>query len=885
MSGTSWLLGSGYPWHSASDPSDLPGVRSAVVVANDNIGLSLATLPDSSLGLTAADGSLGRLTLPLGVAVNKEDVFILSQDGTLVYHYDSAEVTLTPLRYVGAQDLSGTQDDDVYLQPRCFRGATNIAALRGELYVADPAAHRVQVFDLRNLALLRIHGGFADPIDVAASNEAVYILDRGAGRVWRAEPGTDCLSIVAEPTDTECRSRRWDRVAVDTEERVYLRFRGASSVELDVFHTRDCPYARHEFERIYDSAQVRDRFAPPAITSDGSGGCNLPPNLLDPCGLRKPLADSVPRWEFGGRLYVADPATLKLRVFLPDGRRRQQFGPLDSQSVEVSPDSDDVWAVSDMVALGGCVLILDSRHQVVYSHRNGDALLRRWFGAPGGSDSNWHRIAADSSGCILLWDGSSDTADRFDARGASRGTVQVRAVRALFNRPRSTRQPSTILGRVRLTRSGAIPRPSHEPLSWPKAEFYQTGTWTSDWLDSGIYNCAWDVIELSGARMPAGSSIVVRTRTSNARQSIDEMLATADTVGSLGSWSDTPALVGAPQPDPNAPETFNSDVLIPSGAGQYLQLQLVLTGNGTATPLIRNMRLRFPRDSLLQYLPAVYSSPPAQRDFLDRYLSILQRTWSGIELNVDTFSRYLDPDSVPDPYLPWLAGWLNVRLEGTWTAAQNRRLLKAVPGLRKRWGTVAGMRDWLRVYLANLAQISPDDLEKLGIPGIVESFVERRRLRLADGGATLCETDALWSPSVERRFQVGVFDREGEIEVVSTGDPQLDVFQRYAHAFRVYVPSLLVRGPDDESLLRRAVELQKPAHATYDLILVEPRFRLGDQSTLELDTVIGAPLPGPLMCPELPEAPSRPPHQRLSFDTTLGGRCGSDSSRLERTLA
>jgi hypothetical protein len=206
-----------------------------------------------------------------------------------------------------------------------------------------------------------------------------------------------------------------------------------------------------------------------------------------------------------------------------------------------------------------------------------------------------------------------------------------------------------------------------------------------------------------------------------------------------------------------------------------------------------------------------------------------------------------------------------------------------MPDLRPRWGTLAGMRAWLRVYLANLCDFTEDDLDRLGIPGIVESFVDRRGLRLNAGGATLCDAQGLWSPTVERRFRVGVFDRLGEVELVSTGDPELDVFQRYAHSFRVYVPAMFVRSPDDEALIRRAIEAQKPAHSTYDLVLVEPRLRIGDQSTIDLDTVIGAPLPGVLLCADDP--PSRPPHQRLNFDTTLGSGCAGDDTRLERSLA
>ena len=54
--------------------------------------------------------------------------------------------------------------------------------------------------------------------------------------------------------------------------------------------------------------------------------------------------------------------------------------------------------------------------------------------------------------------------------------------------------------------------------------------------------------------------------------------------------------------------------------------------------------------------------------------------------------------------------------------------------------------------------------------------------------------------------------------------------------------------------------------------MVEPRLRVGEQSTIGLDTVVGAPIPGPLVCTTVDDPPSRAPYQRLGFDTTVGGR-------------
>lgn len=859
MSGTSWLLGAGYPWFT--------GAGSEAVVANPVIGLSLATLPQGSLGLGSGDDSLGRLTLPRGVAIDGKDVYLLSGDGGVVWRYDAVAATLVPLPHVGADGLDDPVDAEL-LEPRRFRGAANIAALRGELYVADPAAKRVQVFDLRSLALLRIHGGLVDPVDVAASNTAVYILDRGAGRVYRASPCSDHLELVAHHDHDTCRSRQWDRLAVDRQERVYLRVRKCDAVELDVYVTGECCSVAHPRERVYDSAQIRDRFDAPRVHLDAADALVLPEDLADPCGLRRRLPDSVPRWEVGDLLYVADAESRKLRAHLRDGRVRHRFGPLDARGEWADKDSGAAWLPADVASLGGCAIILDARHQAIYSHRPGDSALRRLFVSPG-SATRWRRIAAGTDGCLLLWDGASNSVDRYDNRGHFLGTRPLREVRRAFDATRTTRQPAARLDDVLLTRRGPLPRRAPSGHSWPAPSHHSQGTWTSQWLDSDLYNCGWHVIELSVARLPAGSRIQLRTRTSNDPQSLDEVRDSGGDV-EAGSWRDLPPLVAPAQPDPDAPETFAHDLLIPSPPGQYLQLQVVLTGNGIATPLVRHARVKFPRDSLLQYLPAIYSSPPAQQEFLDRYLSIAQTTWSAIEAEVDSFDRYLDPQSVPDRALGWLAGWLDLRLEGTWTPEQNRRLVSAMPRLRESWGTLDGLRRWLRVYLANFANVDEEALEKLGVPGIVESFVDRRRLRLGASGATLCHAHALWSPAIERRFQVGVFDRAGEVELVSTGHPDFDVFQHHAHSFRVFVPAALIRTPEHEALLRRAIELHKPAHTTYELTLVEPRFRVGDQSTLELDTVIGAPPHGGLHCPDLREPPGRPPHQRLNFDTTLG---------------
>ena len=154
MSGTSWLLGGGYPWPPART-STAPGARAATVT-DPELGLSLSALSDGPFGLESGDGSLGRLTLPLGVAVSGNTVFLLSSDGRRVLRYDADHHCLRALTDVGADGLADDAPSSAFLEPRRFSGATNIAAFGPLLYVADPGARRVQVFDWTNGALVRI---------------------------------------------------------------------------------------------------------------------------------------------------------------------------------------------------------------------------------------------------------------------------------------------------------------------------------------------------------------------------------------------------------------------------------------------------------------------------------------------------------------------------------------------------------------------------------------------------------------------------------------------------------------------------------------------------------------------------------------------------------
>jgi hypothetical protein len=169
---------------------------------------------------------------------------------------------------------------------------------------------------------------------------------------------------------------------------------------------------------------------------------------------------------------------------------------------------------------------------------------------------------------------------------------------------------------------------------------------------------------------------------------------------------------------------------------------------------------------------------------------------------------------------------------------QRRALLRVAPGLYPKRGTLQALQEYVRVYLSNIVGKAAE--ENPFFPRVVEGFRLRNHIILGDERrARLGGEDTLWGAKARRRLRLDDEAREGEVRLVSTGDPDIDLFDAYAHFFQVLVPAAWVRNQEEKAMLCRAIDTEKPAHTHYKLTLVEPRMRVGFQSTLGFDTVIG----------------------------------------------
>jgi phage tail-like protein len=128
--------------------------------------------------------------------------------------------------------------------------------------------------------------------------------------------------------------------------------------------------------------------------------------------------------------------------------------------------------------------------------------------------------------------------------------------------------------------------------------------------------------------------------------------------------------------------------------------------------------------SYLEYLPGIY------RDdiFMGQYLKIFEDILQPIENSIDNIAFYFDPLMTPEALVPWLASWLDLASDPTWTLKKRRELVKSAAVLHRLRGTRQGLSEYLRIYTGNVPEISEyvkgmilDSNTQLGINTILGS--------------------------------------------------------------------------------------------------------------------------------------------------------------------
>jgi len=206
--------------------------------------------------------------------------------------------------------------------------------------------------------------------------------------------------------------------------------------------------------------------------------------------------------------------------------------------------------------------------------------------------------------------------------------------------------------------------------------------------------------------------------------------------------------------------------------------------------------------SWLSTLPSIYSEDP----FLGRFLLAFEQVLTGLdggeplpaeglEETIAGIASLFDARNTRTEFIPWLAGWVALGLRADWTVAQKRDFLANIVPLYRRRGTKENLADLLRIYT--------------GLTPVITGFDD---------------TD----------FQIGVHSTVGKDTWIEGSPP---------HRFHV---SVTMPNPDPQTLQRQTqiatalIDLQKPAHTTYDLQIVFNTMQIGVRSTVGVDTLLGS---------------------------------------------
>jgi len=395
--------------------------------------------------------------------------------------------------------------------------------------------------------------------------------------------------------------------------------------------------------------------------------------------------------------------------------------------------------------------------------------------------------------------------------------------------------------------------------------FERQGRFLSTAIDSRIEGCPWHRIELRGA-IPPDCSIEVAVTTAELELDGAELDSLPD-----HAWTAcAPARVMERGPDALLPDC-TWDALLTPPPGRYLWVRLVLRGDGRQTPCLSAAVIEYPRISLRRYLPGIFGADPAGADFTDRFAAIFERTLGTIEGHLDRFPLYLDPLSAPalgrdgrPDFLSWLGSWIGVALSKEWPEAQRRHFIKQVAGSYALLGTPEGFRRQLLLLLGfdvaygerclaerpqrrcvappcNCAPCPPCEPAEPP-PLLLEHFKLRRWLHLGRG--RLGAAAELWGRKIVGRSELGggqPLSGQAQLGVTALDavpDPLRDPFHVFAHKVSLFVPARIRAHAPSRRALEQLVARETPAHVQTDIRYVEPRFRVGVQAMIGLDSVI-----------------------------------------------
>ncbi len=231
------------------------------------------------------------------------------------------------------------------------------------------------------------------------------------------------------------------------------------------------------------------------------------------------------------------------------------------------------------------------------------------------------------------------------------------------------------------------------------------------------------------------------------------------------------------------------DILLHDIKGRYLWIKVVMYGQQNRA-LISDIRIEFPRQTIMKYLPEIYRT--ADEDgFLERYLGIFQTIYEDRGRMIAEQAKHFDMDSAEEKDLFALAEWIGIENPHVWNREDLRLLIRHGIDIFRRRGTKSGLCDLIEIYCGKRPfVIEPHEMEEF-------------------------RKNAAYYEQISKLYELD----KGKVLVLL---PESIAGTR----LRVNVIHTLIRD-------------MMPAHVSYELVLLRPYIYAGMFSYLGINTYLG----------------------------------------------
>ncbi|MCX7746451.1 MAG: phage tail protein [Clostridia bacterium] len=232
------------------------------------------------------------------------------------------------------------------------------------------------------------------------------------------------------------------------------------------------------------------------------------------------------------------------------------------------------------------------------------------------------------------------------------------------------------------------------------------------------------------------------------------------------------------------------DGLLFDARGRYLCLKVEFTGGRMVVPVLKSIKVVFPRNSFIRYLPAVYRQEENNRDFLERFLAIFETLLMDMEDKIDQVSRHFDIGTADAGMVRWVARWLGIKADAAWDEERLRKLVACAPELYKRRGTV------------------------YAISKIIEIFTGER-------------------PLIVEQVQVREMENNYDVREIF-----VNLYGNNVYVFYVLLKPWQIKDDEERQALEKIVNSQKPAHTEAVIMTLRPWIYLDQYNYLGVNTYL-----------------------------------------------